>query len=262
MHSACSDGRLPPDELVTACARAGLDVIALTEHDLPPPVPGGHRLVAGRSLLLLEAVELSAAYAGQELHVLVFFPGPMPSDWRAFLTGRARQRAVRYDEARARIGLPGVEPADEAAHHGERSITRLHLARAIVAAGHAPHVGAAMEQWTGQRRGLVPLIDLPMDAALRDARDAGGVCVWAHPTVDQARRHAAALRDLGMAGMEVHRPSVGRYDRNLLGRIAWRLGMVVSGGSDFHGWSGGAPGAFTFPAREARPLLHLLDIAA
>ncbi len=260
LHTTASDGRLDPEALLGRCAAAGLDLVAITDHDLPPPVAGGTWSWGGRAVRVIEGAEVSGAWEGRELHLLVYFPGSMPEGFRAFLRERARARARRYDEAVRRVGLPGLAPADEAARNGERAITRLHLARAIVEAGHAADVSEAMRRWTGQRAGLVPLVDLPWAEALAAARAAGGLTSWAHPDPDDARRLVGRFVDLGLQGLEVARPRQGPAIRALLYRLAARHDLVVTGGSDYHGWTGGAPGAFSLGRHDAAAFLRALRL--
>ena len=117
-----------------------------------------------------------------------------------------------------------------------------------------------MRRWTGQRAGLVPLVDLPWEEALAAARAAGGLTSWAHPDPEDARRFLRRFVDLGLQGLEVLRPRQGPAVRNLFYKLAARHGLVVTGGSDYHGWTGGAPGAFSLGRRDAAAFLRALRL--
>ena len=261
LHTTLSDGTLTPEELLRRCAESRLDLVALTDHDLAPQVPAGWHTIAGRRICVLHAAEVSGVWHGRELHLLVYFPGEMPPSFRAFLGDRARHRAERYEAARESIGLPDVEPADAAACRGERAITRHHLARALVTAGHVGDTAAAFRTWTGSRHGHVPPVDLSWDEALSTARDAGGFTSWAHPRFEDAREHTRTFKDMGLQALEAIRPGLGHHGRAVLQRIAHKHGLLVTGGSDWHGWTGGAPGQFAFPLREARGVMRALGVA-
>ena len=78
LHSTLSDGKLSPEDLLTECAEAGLDCIALTDHDLPPALKAGRNMVGKKVLHVLHGVELSGSHEDREFHLLVYFPGEMP----------------------------------------------------------------------------------------------------------------------------------------------------------------------------------------
>ena len=160
MHSTRSDGKLTPDEVLQQCASGGLDVIALTDHDMPPALPWGQHSVAGRTIRVIHGVELSTTHQDTEQHLLVYFPQEMPASFAAFCRQLAIARADRYDTAVQRIGLAGLARADERARRGERALTRTHLSQALVDTGHARTLQQAFDRWTGERAGLVPHVQL------------------------------------------------------------------------------------------------------
>ena len=261
LHSTLSDGTLSPEALLKRCAEARLDLVAITDHDLAPQVPAGWQTIAGRRICVVHAAEVSGVWEGKELHLLVYFPGEMPTSFREFLGTRARHRAHRYETARQSIGLPDVAPADDAAWRGERAITRHHLARALVDAGHVGDTAGAFRNWTGSRHGHVPPVDLSWAEALATAREAGGFTSWAHPRFEDARAHTKTFKGMGLQALEAIRPGLGHHGRAVLQRIAHKNGLLVTGGSDWHGWTGGAPGQFAFPLREGKGVMRALGIA-
>ncbi len=261
MHSDRSDGRLPPDQVLRACADGGLHAFALTDHDLAPCLRAGRHQVGTRIVHVLHGVELSGCHRGVELHLLVYFSGPMPQDFRDFCTERARRRAGRYAAAAERLGLPGLPPPDDDAIHGRRSLTRMHLSRALVAAGHATDLWSAFEHYTASRHGLVPLIDLPFTEAITRARDAGGVTSWAHPDPERAEAWTPELVEAGLQGLEGLRPSCSRRDRNFFRKLARRHGLFLTGGSDYHGWFPGRLGDFGVHRRELSGFIDALASA-
>lgn len=260
MHSDRSDGRLSPGRVLEKCALGGLDIISLTDHDLPPVLRAGQHQIAGRTIRVLHGVELSTMHEDTEQHLLVYFKDEIPVDFADFCRTLVVARADRYDEARENINLPGVPPADEAARRGERSLTRTHLSQAIVAAGHARSMNEAFDRWVGERAGLVPPVPISFLDALQQAKAAGGVTSWAHPSLRRAASWAGTFAAAGLDALEVFRPSHGRKKREGLLRLAWRHGLHMTGGSDYHGWRPGELGAFSMSARQARPLAHRLGL--
>ncbi len=235
MHSKLSDGAHDPEELLQLAAKGGLDVIALTDHDLPSALPCGRIVVRGHPLWVLHGVELSGHYQGVELHLLVYFPGEMPEDFKAFCRVQARARADRHDQALEKLGLDNRPKADSAARAGERSLTRLHLAQAIVEAGHAQTSREAFDRFLGAQHGNVPTITLSFEDAVAAALAAGGILSWAHPSLEQCRTWSSAIAKMGVHGMEAYRPSIGKEHRRKVRSLARKNAMLVTGGSDWHG---------------------------
>ncbi len=262
LHSDRSDGRLPSEQVLRMCAQGGLDVIALTDHDTPPVLPSGRQRVAGRDIHVLHAAEVSGAHDGREFHLLVYFRGDMPEPFRQLLRSLGRARVDRYRQAVAALGLDGIPDPPPDAIDGDRAITRVHLSEAIVAAGHASDLGDCFQRYTGNDTGMVPPVSLDFRAAIRLARAAGGFTSWAHPSVDDAKAHLATFAAAGLQAIEAARPTLRPIDRNALLRMAHRRGLLVTGGSDFHGFSRNRPpGSWSFPVREARPFARAMGFS-
>jgi len=260
MHSNLSDGKLPPEDLLRSCVSAGLDVVAITDHDIAPRMAAGRHRLMGRNVFCVHGAEVSAMHRGVELHLLVFFPGQMPEEFRQFLVGRAKERADRYSQAIASMALSGVQTPSSADCAGERALTRLHLARALVEAGHVEDVRDAFQQWLGVEHGHVPQLQLQSEELIRKAHAMGGVVSWAHPDPEQLQEWCGELAEMGLDAIEVGRPGGGKASRNTSIRIAHRHRLLVSGGSDYHGWMGAPLGAFSFPLRLAKPLFRRLGV--
>lgn len=260
-HSDRSDGRHPAEVVLTRAAAGGIDVFALTDHDLPPALPAGPMRVGLRTITLVHGVEISGMHEGRELHLLAYFPGEMPSDFVDFCRTRARARAERYAAAIDAMGLPGLAGPDAAARAGERALTRHHLARALVEAGHASSLGHAFSAWVGEPNPYVPPLDLSFVDAIARVRATGGYCSWAHPDPDQARAWAGLFAVAGLQALEAHRPGVGRMVRDGLARLAFKKGLGITGGSDWHGWYPGELGAFTVPLRQLDAFGRAVGIA-
>ncbi|NOY27366.1 MAG: PHP domain-containing protein [Oligoflexia bacterium] len=261
LHTSRSDGCLDPQELVRRAANAGLDVVALTDHDCAPTLPHGHHRVGARTIRVIHAAEVSGCIAGRELHILVYFPGAMPTVFRRLLVRLCQARADRYQQAADALGLPGIPAPDAAARAGDRALTRVHLSRALVAAGHARNVADAFHRFTGSRLGKVPLVNFQVTAAISLAREAGGLSSWAHPPLDAVDAHLGTLLAAGLDGLEAVRPGLRGRDRSTLQRLAHKHRLFVTGGSDYHGfpWQR-AVGQWSFPMREARPFVRRLGL--
>lgn len=248
-HSLHSDGKYAPAVVLRRAALGGLNVLAITDHDLPPSLPWGAVRVAGAELRVVHGVEISATHRGTEQHLLVWFPEQMPEAFAAWCRSLCAARAERYAEAVRSIGLDGLSEPTEDAWRGERSLTRYHLASALVEAGHASGLGVAFARWAGEGCGYVPTIRLELRDAIGVAREAGGYTSWAHPDPDQAKVWVAELAAAGLHALEAHRPGLNRAFREDLARLGFKHGLGVTGGSDWHGWVPGALGGFSLPLR-------------
>jgi hypothetical protein len=240
-------------DVLKSCARAGLNVVALTDHDIPPVLPWGPQSVLSRTIHVIHAVEVSVTHQETEQHVLVYFPKEMPADFAALCTRLSKERAERYEVARSRIGLPGIPEASAAARAGEHSLTRLHLAQALVAAGHAPNLRNAFSRWVGNKADLVPHFSVSFLEILELAKTAGGFTAWAHPSLAHARQWTGTFAKAGLDALEVCRPAFSRSVRNSLDRLAYRHGLQVTGGSDYHGHYGRVLEGFSFSGRRVQP---------
>lgn len=252
---------MEPQALLRACSEAGLNCIALTDHDLPPVLPAGRNMIDKKLIHVLHGVEMSGRHENRELHLLVYFAGEMPADFREFCQSRAIGRAARYEHARIRLNMPGIPPADEAAKKGERALTRLHLARAMVASGIATQTQDAFDRWLSKDATLFPLIDLSFVEAIQKARAAGGICAWAHPRWDEAERWTEEFAKAGLHALEGLRPSVRKKARKRFENLAEKHGLFLTGGSDWHGWGNKEIGHFAINGDQAAPFLKALSAA-
>lgn len=235
LHSTRSDGRFAPEEVLRRAAAGGLDVIALTDHDLPTALPPGPREVDGRSLFVIAGAEISAVHEGYEHHLLVYFPDTVPDAFRAFCVRQCQERVERYEAARMVLAHPDLPEATDAARRGEQALTRHHLARAMVQLGEATSVAEAFARHLSHRHGTVAKLSTRYVDAIRIARETGGIPVWAHPPME-ALGHLPAFVDAGLRGLEAWRPAVSGGDRRRLRRLARDHGLFLTGGSDWHGW--------------------------
>ncbi|MAY79592.1 MAG: hypothetical protein CL930_02305 [Deltaproteobacteria bacterium] len=253
-HTIHSDGLYAPEDVARMAAQAGLSALAITDHDLPPVLGSGVRNFGEHSIRLVAGVELSTMHENRELHLLVYFPGEMPADFAEWCRDRARWRASWYDESIDLLGLD-IPKADAQARQGLRTLTRVHLARAVVAAGITSTLHQAFEQYVGGSADRIPELNMAFLDALSVAKDAGGWTAWAHPPPKQAEEWAASFAAAGLDALESYRPN--KSARNRLSRLSHGLGMGISGGSDWHGWEKRKMGSFRIPAQ----VLHKTDVA-
>jgi hypothetical protein len=236
VHTSRSDGRFEAEHVLEQAAAGGVGVLALTDHDVVGPFDPGVHQVGQRRIRVVVAAEVSGTHHGREYHLLVYFPHAAPTGFQDFCQAQVRERAQRYDTAIGRLGLPGLAPAPAQAYSGELALTRHHLARAIVAAGHASDVGQALGRYTSGD--AVPAFDVPFVECIRQARRFGGLTSWAHPPRQAVDQHLPELVRAGLQGLEGIRPGLRREDLKFYKGAAQRHGLFLTGGSDWHGWAG------------------------
>jgi len=261
MHTSHSDGKFGPEEVLRKAAKGGLDVIAITDHDLVGATTPGMHEIDGHPLYVIAAAEISGRHEGAEYHLLVYFPGEIPEGFRTFCEDQCRERATRYATAIERMGLEGIAEPESEALEGRRALTRLHLARELVATGHAKHVGDAFGRFLGDRNDNVPKLSLPITKAIEVARAFGGITSWAHPRVASVKHHLSAFLDAGLQGIEGLRPMLTSRDRGFLRRTARRHGLFLTGGSDWHGWIDEDLGLFSLTGTEVGDFMDSLAAA-
>jgi predicted metal-dependent phosphoesterase TrpH len=246
-HTLRSDGVLQPAELVRQAFDAGVRLLAITDHD---NLAGYREMrtsgVLPQGLELLPGVEINAVVDRRdelwegELHILGF---GMDADDDAFEAALAKQRGERhrrFDRILVRlreIGMPvdaELAPVDVG---DDDALGRPTVARALIRAGYAVSVEDAFQRWLAwgmpayvPRNGLGPV------AAIGAIRAAGGLPVLAH--FREAPQRAAIMRELvehGLGGLEVYYRSFDRATVAAVGEVADALGLVRTGGSDYHG---------------------------
>ena len=241
-HSTASDGTLRPAQLVRAAAAAGLDVVALTDHDTTAgwaeaaaALPAGCTLVPG--------VEVSCAYGGISLHLLGYLFDPTDADLAAELARTRDDRVPRAQEMVRRLAADGHPISWPAvlAQAGTGTVGRPHLADALVAAGAVRSRDEAFATLLHPRSPyFVRHYAADPVRVVGLVRAAGGVTVFAHPGAHRRGRTVGdevivALTDAGLAGLEVDHPDHDPPTRARLRALAGDLGLLVTGASDFHG---------------------------
>jgi predicted metal-dependent phosphoesterase TrpH len=244
VHSTASDGSLDPAEVARAAARGGLDVISLADHDTTEGIGPASRAAASLKVEIIPAVEVSSTHEGWEVHVLGYFVDPSDPEFLAYQERALRRRDERMQEMVRRLRHQGVEvhfkDVRRVAHDGPGPVGRPHLARALIHAGVVDSFDDAFRRLIGNRHpAFVPTQLLEPAQAVRLIVGAGGIAVWAHPPVELLEVLLPGLVQAGLRGIEVYRPRTPP-DRILrLESVARTAGLLISGGSDWHGPEGG-----------------------
>ena len=243
-HSAASDGTDTPADLVRAAKAAGLDVVALTDHDAMSGWAEAAQAADEVGITLVPGLEISTKFRHRGVHLLAYLPDPThPSLVAALdriLAGRT-ERTPAIVDALQRHGIEITEDDVRRESGGSVAAGRPHVADALVRLGVAPdRTRAFADLLDPGRPGYANRYAVPLEEMIPIITDAGGVSVIAHPW---GRNGAtvldldafAHLRDLGLAGIEVDHQDHAPADRATLRAIAADLDLVVTGSSDHHG---------------------------
>lgn len=242
-HSNASDGTESPGGVVESAARAGLDVVALTDHDTTSGWAEAAEAALRTGVALVRGTEVSARSEGVSVHLLSYLHDP---DHPQLVAQNDEVRRARSERARTMVRLLGRDfdvTWDDILAQTEPGTTigRPHIADALVHAGYAPDRSAAFASIlrTGSDYYVPHYAPEALDA-IRAVRAAGGVPVFAHPGADLRGRVVddSVIEEMaaaGLAGLEVRHRDNGPEQQRRLTMIARSLGLFVTGSSDYHG---------------------------
>jgi len=243
-HSTASDGSFPPKEVVRLAKEGGLKAIALTDHDTIDGIPEAMAAGARWGVEIIPGVEISAHFPGGTMHVLGYFIDYTNGLLDERLAVLKQARADRNPQIVAKLNALGIPLTMEQVVRvsGGGQVGRPHIARALLEAGYVSTTQEAFDKYL--RNGAPAYVEkfrFPPRDALAMIREAQGVPVLSHPfTLELGSAYALKntlleLKDLGLAGIEVFYSDHSREQEALYLKLATELGLLVTGGSDFHG---------------------------
>ena len=243
VHSNASDGSHSPSEVVSLAARAGLSAIALTDHDTVDGIGQAAATAKTEGIRLIPGIEISSMYEGTEIHILGLFVNPGEPSLGGILE---KFRVIRDNRNRfmlERLAADGMTFTNDQLTGGnpDTVITRAHVARALVSAGYASSMDQAFKRFLKYGGKYCPYKESPPPETAVEALLKNGAFVsLAHPYQyklgDQGiRRLVTQMKEMGMQGLEVYHSSHNQYESGKLQVLAKELGLLPTGGSDFHG---------------------------
>ena len=245
-HTTASDGSLSPTELVTQASQLGLAALAVTDHDTVGGLAESQEAAQAIGLELVPGVELSVEDSKGRFHLLGYgfdTQNPELAEKLAALRVARAERNQQMAEKMAELGLP-VTMDDVRAEAGEDAevIARPHFAQAMIKHGVVSSVQEAFDRYLAAGKPLYqPKEVLTPREAIALLHRAGGVAVMAHPGLiplsasNLAARVESLTQDDGMDGLEAYYSQHSPADTERFLALAARLGLLVTGGSDFHG---------------------------
>ncbi len=257
LHTTASDGRSTPEQLARQLAKAGITIAAVTDHDTTAAIAEVRSHAEKRGTRIISGIEITAVQEREDVHMLGYGFDPEHPALVTFLAAQRVDRRRRLEEMHAKLVALGV-PVDIEAHmsgaaeKSGKALGRPLLAAALVKAGYVSSIAEAFEKYLGNggpafvaRRGASP------SAVVALVHDAGGVVSVAHPGKLKSDAIIEPLADVGLDAIEAHHPDHDRAATALYRARAAKLGLLVTGGSDFHGRESGrvnAMGKITLPA--------------
>ncbi len=243
VHSSASDGTFSPSALAAEAVKAGLSAMALTDHDTTDGIEEAAAAAAELGIELIPGIEFSTDYLGHEVHVLGYYITPeypklrdKVNEFREFRSTRNVKMVERLQEEGFSITM---EQLKELAP--DSVITRAHIARLLVETGQVPDKRTVFAEYIGDScRCYIQRPKISPVEAVALIREAGGLAVLAHPVLyhlsgDEMEQMILEMKAAGMCGLEAvyseNTPDAEKHFRE----TAARHGLLVSGGSDFHG---------------------------
>ena len=242
-HSLASDGALTPTELVERAAAAGVQLLALTDHDTLAGLHEASQAALANGIRLLPGIEVSVGWDGRELHIVGLGFDPDHPQVKAFVTAQQQARTLRAERIGSRL-----DKAAGLANSYQRTVTlsgqdapgRPWFAKMLVAAGKVRDEQHAFNRFL--KPGQSCFVATPwvsMEDAVAAIRAAGGVAVLAHPTRynftrRKLRRCLEQFVEAGGGALEVLTPGLNHQQQALLAECLRDFPLHASGGSDFH----------------------------
>ena len=237
-HTTASDGTLSPRELVLAAARHGVTVLAVTDHDSTDGLTDAMALAPTHRMTIVPGLEINCDVSGAEIHVLgycVDWDAPWFQEFLGEQREERRRRIYRIAARLTELGMP-IDPEAVFALVKEGSAGRPHVAQAMVDRGYVKSIREAFDRYLSLNGPAnVPRKRLTPADAVRVIRRARGVPVLAHPGLANRDELIPGLVEAGLSGIEAFYPEHSAGQITAYREMCARLGLIATGGSDFHG---------------------------
>ncbi len=239
-HTTASDGCCTPDELVARAAAAGVDVLSLTDHDTVAGCRPAAAACFDAGIEFVAGTEITATRENIDVHTLGYFIDIESQKLAAFLTEQRLRRIERVREIVHRLGKFGIAlDADAILQSGlddqSRAVGRPWIARALVAAGHVATSDEAFSRWLSRGRpAFVPRMAAAPEEVIGRIHEAHGIASIAHPGLLGRDGWLPQLAEAGLDAIEAYHCDHDAQTTRLYLDLATRLGVAVSGGSDYH----------------------------
>ncbi len=243
VHSTASDGTLSPAQVAETAVSHNLTAIALTDHDTIDGIPEIMSCKAASSIEIIPGIELSCYYENREIHILGLFADYQDPDFIQRLEELKEARKNRNLRMIQLMQADGIPVTYKKLLHGSPNsvITRAHFARVLVEEGVCKDKEQAFRKYIGVGcKYYLPKERVTCEMAMEILKNYCKIPVLAHPLIyklgyRKIEELLEYLKPLGLYGMECYHSSNNSYESKILREMAERHGLLISGGSDFHG---------------------------
>lgn len=242
-HTTESDGSFTPEELILEAKRVGLSAIAITDHDTISGIAKAAPIASECGIELIPGVELSTDYYGKEVHVVGLYIDPENKNFVSRLNEFKEKRENRNAEMVAKLQNEGFAISMEAlkAENPDCVITRGNIARFLYEHGMLPSIQTAFEKYIGDHCPcFVDRFKISSADGVRLIKEAGGTAILAHPLLYHMSDTTLQglideMKSAGLDGMEAIYCTYTPSEERQMKELARQNGLLLSGGSDFHG---------------------------
>lgn len=241
MHTVFSDGSVMPEDLVQLALDNKLEAIAITDHDTTQSLAYAQKAAEGKELEIIPGIEINTVWKEKEIHILGYYIDPEEPSLQEVIAAHRDSRVIQMQEmaqklrSRARLNISYEDIIRQASDTG--TIGRPHVAKAIVEKGGATNISQAFSKYLNPKSDTyVRRKTVPPHEAVEAIYESGGIAVIAHPgDMEIVEELAEDLMNYGLRGLEAyhrsHSPALIEFHCSL----AEKLGLIVTGGTDFHG---------------------------
>ncbi|MEZ5360468.1 MAG: PHP domain-containing protein [Candidatus Zixiibacteriota bacterium] len=241
IHTDHSDGLQTPEEAVDSGLNLGLRAIAITDHDVVTGSIAAQKYAADKNIEVVTGIELSASKENEDVHILGYFFDPYHDELCRTIE---RFRRIRHERGKKMVErLAAIDIKfdfdDIVRRAGKAAIGRPHLAEALVEGGFISNYNEAFRKYLGLNGPVyVPKAKITPAEAISLLHRAGGIAVMAHPGLTNEDGMIEEMAAAGLDGIEIFHPTHKAVDRKRYRRMAEKLGLVCTGGSDSHNRKG------------------------
>lgn len=231
-HTTCSDGSFSPEELIAHAKEIGLSALSITDHDTIDAYKRAIPAAKAAGIILGSGVEFSALFKSMSVHVLGYDIDLHSIPLHAFCARHQERRYLRNRAILAKLAAHGMVIEEEEL----KGCGRPHIAQLMVEKGFVPTIAAAFQKYIGDHRScFVRGESFSVEETLDIIHQAGGKAFLAHPHLIEHRNKIKPLLELSFDGIECYYARFPRTDADKWVKMAAERGLLVSGGSDFHG---------------------------
>lgn len=242
IHTTFSDGTLTPAEIVREAKKAGLKTIAITDHDVVDGIEEARREAQRVGIEVIPGIEITTEIPGYEIHILGYYIDYNSPELSQILKKIQEDRSARIGRIVAKLDKLGVKIDTQRVLEvaGRGSAGRPHVARVLLEAGYVKSIREAFNRYLDYKApAYEPHYKLTPPEAIKLILSAGGIPVYAHPGTSKCDHLIPDLIGSGLLGLEVYHTGHGQTKTKHYLRLAQKYGLLVTGGSDFHGLGSG-----------------------